>query len=230
MIVLITGSGGLVGSHCADRFADHGASVVGIDNDMRQRFFGHAGSTRANIERLSREHRNYTHCDVDICDQGEIIEIVYRWRPDIIIHAAAQPSHDLAASMPRLDFNVNAASTLNLLVAARDYCRDAAFIFLSTNKVYGDQPNRLVLRELDKRFDYADGRAGIDESMSIDQCTHSLFGASKLAADVICQEFGRYFDMPVGIFRCGCITGPLHAAVEQHGYLAYIVRCAVEGR
>ncbi len=151
-------------------------------------------------------------------------------RPDFIIHTAAQPSHDLAASMPYVDFDINAVGTLNLLVAARDYCRESPLCFTSTNKVYGDRPNFLPLRELATRFDYADGRDGIDETLSIDNCLHSLFGASKVAADVLCQEFGRYFQMPIGIFRGGCLTGAEHAAVEVHGYLNYIVRCAVTGR
>ncbi len=151
-------------------------------------------------------------------------------RPDLIIHAAAQPSHDRAASIPYEDFDVNAVGTLNLLVAARDYCRDTPFCFLSTNKVYGDRPNSMPLVEQATRYDYADGRDGIDETMSIDACLHSVFGASKLAADVMCQEFGRYFQMPIGIFRAGCMTGPQHAAVQLHGYLAYLVDCAVTGR
>lgn len=150
-------------------------------------------------------------------------------RPDFIIHAAAQPSHDKAASIPYDDFDVNAVGTLNILTAARDYCAESPICFTSTNKVYGDRPNYLPLKELETRYDYADGRDGIDETMSIDNCLHSLFGASKLAADVLCQEFGRYFKMPVGIFRSGCITGPQHAAVELHGYLAYIAICALRG-
>jgi CDP-paratose 2-epimerase len=151
-------------------------------------------------------------------------------RPDFIIHTAAQPSHDKAASIPYEDFDVNAAGTLNLLVAARDYCRESPICFTSTNKVYGDRPNYLPLVEKEKRYDYAGGLDAIDETMSIDQCLHSLFGASKVAADVLCQEFGRYFQMPVGIFRGGCLTGPQHAAVELHGYLAYIIFCAVTGK
>jgi CDP-paratose 2-epimerase len=148
----------------------------------------------------------------------------------MVIHTAAQPSHDLAASMPYADFDINAVGTLNLLVAARDFCHDSPFCFTSTNKVYGDRPNLLPLRELETRFDYADGREGIDENLSIDQCLHSLFGASKVAADVLCQEFAKYFGMPIGIFRGGCLTGSQHAAVQLHGYLNYIVRCAVGGQ
>jgi CDP-paratose 2-epimerase len=150
-------------------------------------------------------------------------------RPQFIIHTAAQPSHDKAASIPYLDFDVNAGGTMNLLVAARDFCPESPFCFTSTNKVYGDHPNRLPLIEQEERYDYADGREGIDESMSIDQCLHSLFGGSKAAADILCQEFGRYFNIPIGIFRGGCLTGPQHAAVELHGYLVYIVMCSLTG-
>ena len=151
-------------------------------------------------------------------------------RPQFIIHTAAQPSHDKAAAIPYDDFDVNALGTMNMLVAARDFCPESPFCFTSTNKVYGDRPNTLPLVELDKRYDYAGGLDGVDESMSIDQCLHSVFGASKVAADVMCQEFGRYFQMPVGVFRGGCLTGPQHAAVELHGYLAYIVHCAATGK
>jgi CDP-paratose 2-epimerase len=157
-------------------------------------------------------------------------DLLQHERPDFIVHTAAQPSHDKAAAIPYDDFDVNAVGTLNLLVAAYDFCRDAPFCFTSTNKVYGDRPNYLPLAELDKRYDYAHGLDGISEAMSIDQCLHSLFGASKVAADVVCQEFGRYFQMPIGVFRGGCLTGPQHAAVELHGYLAYIVMCAVTGK
>jgi CDP-paratose 2-epimerase len=167
---------------------------------------------------------------VDIRDRAAVADLVRDLRPDLIIHTAAQPSHDKAASIPFEDFDVNAVGTLNLLVAASDFCRDSPFCFTSTNKVYGDRPNHLPLREEATRYEYADGRDGIDETMSIDQCLHSLFGASKVAADVLCQEFGRYFQMPVGIFRGGCLTGPQHAAVELHGYLGYITFCAVTGR
>ena len=176
---------------------------------------------------LQRTIPSYRHEDLDIRDRGAVRELVRRERPNFIIHTAAQPSHDKAASIPYEDFDVNAGGTSNLLVAARDFCRESPFCFTSTNKVYGDHPNQLPLSEEATRYDYADGRDGINESMSIDQCLHSLFGASKVAADVLCQEYGRYFQMPVGIFRCGCLTGPQHAAVELHGFLAYIVRCAV---
>jgi CDP-paratose 2-epimerase len=173
---------------------------------------------------------SYRHCDLDIRDRQGVRELFEEQRPGFIIHTAAQPSHDRAASIPYEDFDVNAVGTLNLLVAARDFCPESPFCFTSTNKVYGDRPNDLELVELDKRYDYGGGLDGIDESMSIDQCLHSLFGASKVAADVMCQEFGRYFSMPVGVFRGGCLTGPQHAGVELHGYLAYIVHCAVHGK
>ncbi len=227
---LVTGSGGLIGSACARWLAEQGWEVVGVDNDMRAWFFGPGGATRPVVEDLKATVKSYRHVDLDIRDRQGVRDLMAEERPDFIIHGGAQPSHDKAAAIPYEDFDVNAVGTLNLLVAARDYCRESPFCFTSTNKVYGDRPNYLPLRELEKRFDYADGRDGIDESMSIDHCLHSLFGASKVAADVLCQEFGRYFGMPVGIFRGGCLTGPQHAAVELHGYLAYIVHCAVTGK
>jgi CDP-paratose 2-epimerase len=229
--LLVTGSGGLIGSECARMMATEGWTVVGIDNDMRQEFFGPAGTTKPNVEELCRSFPNhYRHIDLDIRDRAAVREVMDEERPDFIIHTAAQPSHDKAASIPYDDFDVNAGGTMNLLVAARDYCRDSPFCFTSTNKVYGDRPNYLPLVELDTRYDYADGRDGIDEDLSIDNCLHSVFGASKVAADVMCQEFGRYFQMPVGIFRGGCLTGPQHSAVELHGYLAYIILAAVTGK
>jgi CDP-paratose 2-epimerase len=203
---------------------------VGVDNDMRSQFFGPQGTTRPVVEDLLREFSGYRHHAVDIRDRQAIRDLFQRERPGFVVHTAAQPSHDKAAAIPYDDFDVNAVGTLNMLVAARDYCRDAPFCFTSTNKVYGDRPNDLPLAELDTRYDYADGRAGVDESMSIDACLHSLFGASKVAADVLAQEFGRYFSMPVGVFRGGCLTGPQHAGVELHGYLSYIIDCAVTGR
>jgi len=230
MKALITGSGGLIGSECVRQLSAEGWKIIGIDNDMRRQFFGDQGTTRPVVEELCATLPGYQHLPVDIRDRGAVRELFESERPDFIIHTAAQPSHDKAASIPYDDFDVNALGTMNLLVAARDFCRESPFCFTSTNKVYGDRPNYLALVELEKRYDYADGLDGIDESMSIDQCLHSVFGASKVAADVMCQEFGRYFQMPVGIFRGGCLTGPQHAAVELHGYLAYIVYCAVVGR
>jgi CDP-paratose 2-epimerase len=228
---LITGAGGLIGSACANYLASSGWSVVGIDNNLRQQFFGPSGSTHAVIEDLIARHANlYQHEAIDIRDRQRVRDIIAQERPALIIHAAAQPSHDKAASIPYDDFDVNAVGTFNMLVAARDYCKDSPFCFTSTNKVYGDHPNKLPLKEDPTRWDYANGLTGIDETMSIDQCLHSLFGASKVAADIMCQEFGRYFNMPVGVFRCGCLTGPQHSAVEMHGYLNYIVMCAVTGK
>jgi CDP-paratose 2-epimerase len=230
MKALVTGSGGLVGSECVRVLCEQGWDVAGVDNDMRKRFFGEMGSTHPVVEELRRTLPLYRHFHLDIRDRAAVRELVQAERPGFIIHTAGQPSHDRAASIPYDDFDVNAVGTLNLLVAARDYCPESPFCFTSTNKVYGDRPNVLALVERETRFDYGDGRDGIDESMSIDACLHSLFGASKVAADILCQEFGRYFHMPVGIFRAGCLTGPQHAAVELHGYLAYIVLCAVNGR
>jgi CDP-paratose 2-epimerase len=226
---LVTGSGGLVGSACVRLLARKGWNVVGVDNDMRQVFFGAQGSTKGAIETICREQPTYQHHAIDIRNREALSDLIRSERPQFIIHTAAQPSHDKAASIPYEDFDTNAVGTLNLLVAAREYCADSPICFTSTNKVYGDRPNELDLAERDTRYDYADGRIGIDETMSVDQTLHSLFGASKVAADMLCQEFGRYFQMPVGIFRCGCITGPDHAAVELHGFLAYIVLCAVRG-
>jgi CDP-paratose 2-epimerase len=230
MKALITGSGGLIGSECVRVLCREGWNVVGIDNDMRAEFFGPEGTTRPVVEELLASLPSYRHLPLDIRDRQGVRTLLRHERPDFIIHTAAQPSHDKAATIPYDDFDVNAVGTMNVLVAARDFCRDAPFCFTSTNKVYGDGPNSLPLVELPKRYDYANGLDGISESMSIDQCLHSLFGASKVAADVLCQEFGRYFQMPIGIFRGGCLTGPQHAAVELHGYLAYIVMCAVTGR
>jgi CDP-paratose 2-epimerase len=229
MKAIITGSGGLIGSACVRLLADLGWDVMGVDNDMRRQFFGPMGSTKATVRALLAEAPRYHHLALDIRDRQGVRDLLERERPHFLIHAAAQPSHDRAASIPYDDFDVNATGTLNLLVAARDFCPESPFCFTSTNKVYGDRPNYLQLVEKEKRYDYA-GINAIDESMSIDSCLHSIFGASKLAADVMCQEFGRYFQMPVGIFRGGCLTGPQHAAVELHGYLAYIVHCAVAGK
>ena len=226
---LITGSGGLIGSECVRLLCAEGWQVIGVDNDMRRRFFGDSGTTRPVVEDLL-ELPGYRHHHVDIRDRDRVRDLLKAERPAFLIHTAAQPSHDKAASIPYDDFDVNALGTMNLLVAARDFCRESPVCFTSTNKVYGDRPNHLPLVELDKRYDYGGVLDGIDESMPIDQCLHSVFGASKVAADVMCQEFGRYFQMPVGIFRGGCLTGPQHAAVELHGYLAYITVCAVTGR
>ncbi len=230
MKALVTGSGGLIGSECVRHLAAEGWDVIGIDNDMRRQFFGDAGTTGPVVRELEATLPRYRHAAIDIRDRQAVRQVFENERPQFVIHTAAQPSHDKAAAIPYDDFDVNALGTMNMLVAARDFCRESPFCFTSTNKVYGDRPNYLPLVELEKRYDYANGLDGVDESMSIDQCLHSVFGASKVAADVMCQEFGRYFQMPVGIFRGGCLTGPQHAAVELHGYLAYIVHCAATGK
>jgi CDP-paratose 2-epimerase len=230
MKALVTGSGGLIGSECVRQLSAEGWEVAGIDNDMRRQFFGEQGTTHQVVQELRTTLPRYRHLAIDIRDRQAVRQVFDSERPQFIIHTAAQPSHDKAAAIPYDDFDVNALGTMNLLVAARDFCRESPFCFTSTNKVYGDRPNHLPLIELDKRYDYAGGLDGVDENMSIDQCLHSVFGASKVAADVMCQEFGRYFQMPVGVFRGGCLTGPQHAAVELHGYLAYIVHCASTGK
>ncbi len=228
-VALITGSGGLIGSYCVRMLCQKGWRVVGVDNDLRAWFFGPQGSTAPVVKELVSSFSSYEHHALDLRNRAGVANLVRGTRPGFIIHTAAQPSHDRAAGIPYEDFDVNAGATLNLLAAAHDFAPESPFCFTSTNKVYGDQPNRLALVETPTRYEYADGRDGIGEDMSIDQCLHSLFGASKLAADVLCQEYGRYFGMPIGIFRGGCLTGPQHAAVELHGYLNYIVRCAVRG-
>lgn len=224
---LITGSGGLIGSTCARLLLERGWEVTGIDNDMRAQFFGSEGSTVRQIRAFS-PNKHYRHFWIDITARKSIRDLISQTRPNLVIHAAAQPAHDKAAEIPYEDFDVNAVGTLNMLVAARDFCPQAPFIFTSTSKVYGDGPNRLPLVERERRYDYAD-IDGIPETFPIDQCLHSIFGASKLAADIMAQEFGRYFKMPVGIFRGACLTGPQHAAVPLHGALNYLVKCAVLG-
>lgn len=234
-IVIITGSAGLIGSEASRHFADQGLDVVGIDNDMRSRFFGAEASTRWQQERLERDlGRRYHHADLDIRDADAIDQLFARYGSDIalVVHAAAQPSHDWAAREPHTDFSINAVGTLNLLEATRRHVPGAVFIFTSTNKVYGDTPNRLPLVEQERRWelprdhDYANG---IREDMSIDQTLHSLFGASKVAADVLVQEYGRYFGMSTACFRGGCLTGPNHSGTALHGFLAYLVKCAATG-
>lgn len=233
--VIVTGSAGLVGSEAARFFHGKGFDVVGIDNDMRARFFGPQASTAANRERLENELAHYKHESISVCRADKIHEAFSWYGKDVclVIHAAAQPSHDWAARDVQMDFEVNAYGTLNVLEASRKYCPDAVFIFTSTNKVYGDTPNTLPLVELEDRWEIDPAHPfaahGIDESMSIDHSKHSLFGASKLAADVLVQEYGRYFGMKTGTFRCGCLTGPAHAGTELHGFLAYLVQCAATG-
>lgn len=231
MRVLITGSSGLIGSEAVAYFCRRGAQVHGIDNNMRCDFFGPGGDTRPVLERLKAECPSFQHYGMDIRDRAALPHLFKRERFDLIIHCAAQPSHDLAASRPFDDFEVNAIGTLNLLEATRQHCPAATFIFMSTNKVYGDAPNELPLVELETRWDYAreEDYEGIDESCRIDASMHSLFGVSKAAADLMVQEYGRYFGMHTVCFRGGCLTGPNHRGVELHGFLAYLVKCGREG-
>jgi CDP-paratose 2-epimerase len=226
---LVTGSSGLIGSECVAFLDGRGWAVHGVDNNMRREFFGEHGDTTWNLERLRRETSRFEHHDLDVRDREGIARLVAEQRPGLIVHAAAQPSHDLAAERPFDDFEVNANGTLNLLEAARQHAPESPFAFLSTNKVYGDAPNELPLVELETRWDYANGRDGVDESCRIDATMHSLFGASKAAADLLVQEYGRYFGMPTVCFRGGCLTGPRHSGVELHGFLAYLARAAREG-
>jgi CDP-paratose 2-epimerase len=227
----VTGSSGLIGSEAVAFFDTRGWRVHGLDNNMRRDFFGEHGDTTWNLERLRAQTTRFEHHDLDVRDQAGIAELVARVRPDLIVHAAAQPSHDLAARRPFDDFDVNARGTLNLLEAARAACPESPFVFLSTNKVYGDAPNELPLVELETRWDYADPahHAGIDESCRIDATTHSLFGASKAAADLLVQEYGRYFGLPTVCLRGGCLTGPNHSGAELHGFLAYLARAVRDG-
>ncbi|MEM6655023.1 MAG: NAD-dependent epimerase/dehydratase family protein [Planctomycetota bacterium] len=230
MKVLVTGSSGLIGSEAVVFFDRQGASVMGVDNNMRADFFGPKGDTTWNRQRLESSCSGFTHRELDIRDRQGVDETFAEAGGfDLVIHAAAQPSHDLAAKRPFDDFDVNATGTLNLLEACRRHTPDAVFIHLSTNKVYGDGPNHVGLTELETRWDYSDPRyaEGIAEDFSIDHCLHSLFGASKVAGDIIAQEYGRYFGMKVGVFRGGCLTGPQHSGVELHGFLNYLVYAAV---
>ena len=235
-IALITGSAGLIGSESCKFFHEKGLDIIGVDNNMRAYFFGEDGSTQWNREALESSLRNYHHRAIDIRDEAGIDQLFAECGSaiSVIIHAAAQPSHDWAAREPLTDFSVNANGTLNVLEATRKHCPDAAFIFTSTNKVYGDAPNELPLVECETRWEIAEDHPyythGIDEMMRIDQSKHSLFGASKVAADVLVQEYGRYFGIKTAAFRGGCLTGPAHSAAELHGFLAYLVKCIVIGR
>jgi CDP-paratose 2-epimerase len=232
MKVLVSGSSGLIGSEVAVFFSKQGCEIHGIDNNQRAVFFGPQGDTRWNQGRLTELIPGYRHHELDIRDREGILQLVADLRPDAIIHTAAQPSHDRAAAIPFDDFDTNAVGTLNLLEAARRSCPESPFVHMSTNKVYGDRPNSIALQELETRWDYADPEfaQGIPESFSIDQSKHSLFGASKVAADVMVQEYGRYFNMPTCCLRGGCLTGPNHSGVELHGFLSYLVKCNLEGR
>jgi CDP-paratose 2-epimerase len=232
-IAIITGSSGLIGGESVEFFSSKFDLVVGIDNDMRSYFFGQGSSTKWNQNRLEEKYSNYKHFSADIRNFEEVKGIFQTYGNDItlVVHTAAQPSHDWAAKEPFTDFGVNAVGTLNLLEATRQYCDQAVFIFTSTNKVYGDTPNFLPLVELEKRYEidrhHVYFKNGIDESMSIDQSKHSLFGASKVAADILVQEYGNYFGIKTGTFRGGCLTGPNHSGAELHGFLSYLMKCAI---
>ncbi|GAB5524375.1 MAG: NAD-dependent epimerase/dehydratase family protein [Roseivirga sp.] len=230
--LIVTGAAGLIGSEVVSYFAQLDWQIVGVDNNMRADFFGEGGDTRWNVARLSEQFEHYTHHTIDIRDRKTVIDFIATQKPDAIVHAAAQPSHDLAASRPFDDFDVNAVGTLNLLEALRRYSTEVPFVHMSTNKVYGDAPNNLNLIEKETRWDFADAvyQNGIRESFSIDQSKHSIFGASKVAADVMVQEYGRYFNMPTCCLRGGCLTGPNHSGVELHGFLSYLIKCNVIGK
>jgi CDP-paratose 2-epimerase len=232
MKILVTGSSGLIGSEAVRYFGNLGHEIIGIDNNLRQYFFGDGGDTTWNLRLLQNEGYKFTHLQVDIRDRLKVMDIYRQYKPDATIHCAAQPSHDLAAKMPFDDFDTNAVGTINLLEASRQNTFDSPFIYMSTNKVYGDAPNELPLTELEKRWDYSltEHYNGISEECRIDRTKHSLFGASKAAADIITQEYGLYFNMPTACFRGGCLTGPSHSGVELHGFLSYIVKCAVIGK
>ena len=231
-VLLVTGSCGLIGSEVSVFFSEAGFKVVGIDNNLRAEFFGPEGDTAWVLSRLRERIPGYQHSSLDIRNRDGLLQFVSEIRPDLIVHTAAQPSHDRAASIPFLDFETNALGTLHLLEAARRYCPESPFIHMSTNKVYGDRPNEIPLKELESRWEYDDPayENGISESLSIDQSKHSLFGASKVAADVMVQEYGRYFNMPTCCLRGGCLTGPNHSGVELHGFLSYLIKCNMEGR
>lgn len=232
MRVLVTGSSGLIGSEVCRYFAkEEGAAVHGVDNNQRAVFFGPDGDTRWNQRRLQSELPGFVHHEIDVRDRAGILDLVKALTPSAIVHAAAQPSHDRAAAIAFDDFDTNAVGTLNLLEAARRFCPESPFVFMSTNKVYGDSPNRLALVELETRWDYADAayEHGIAESFTIDHSTHSIFGASKVSADVMVQEYGRYFNMPTCCLRGGCLTGPQHSGVQLHGFLSYLIKCNITG-
>jgi len=230
--ILVTGSNGLIGSEVCVFFSQRGFEIHGLDNNQRAVFFGPQGDTRWNQRRLEQTVANFTHHELDVRNRVGISELVKTLAPDFVVNAAAQPSHDRAASIPFEDFDTNAVGTLNLLEACRNFCPEAPFIQMSTNKVYGDGPNRLPLQEQAQRWDFSDHHQdhGIPETFPIDHCLHSLFGASKIAADVLVQEYGRYFNMPTCCLRGGCLTGPNHTGVELHGFLSYLVKCNLEER
>jgi CDP-paratose 2-epimerase len=228
--LLVTGSSGLVGSEVCIHFAELGWDIYGIDSNQRAVFFGEKGDTRWNQARLESKLKNFTHIELDIRNREGVIKTIKDIAPDAIVHTAAQPSHDRAADIPFDDFDTNAVGTFNMLEATRQYSTNVPFVHLSTNKVYGDAPNKIPMVELETRWEYADENylTGISESFTIDQSKHSLFGASKVAADVCVQEYGRYFNMPTCVLRGGCLTGPNHTGVELHGFLSYLVKCNLE--
>ena len=229
--ILVTGSSGLIGSEAVRHFDRQGHRVVGADNNMRGEFFGPAGDTLWNLERLRKSTKRFTPVDLDIRDRRGLKDLFCANPFDLIVHCAAQPSHDKARDIPLTDFEVNALGTVNLLEATRQNCPEAVFLFMSTNKVYGDAPNEIPMAELQTRYDYArpEDFAGVNETCRIDRAMHSLFGVSKAAADLAAQEYGRYFGMNVGIFRGGCLTGPSHSGVELHGFLSYLVKATLQG-
>ena len=231
MNILITGAAGLIGSEAVDYYCKNEFEVYGIENNQRQVFFGEKGSTTQRLEQLKSKYKNFTNYEIDIRNKIAVLSLFNRIKFDVVIHTAAQPSHDKAASIPFDDFETNANGTLHLLEAVRQTNPDCAFIHMSTNKVYGDLPNTIDLVELETRYDYADVayKNGIAETFSIDQSKHSLFGASKVAADIMVQEYGRYFGIPTCVLRGGCLTGENHSGVELHGFLNYLVKCNVEG-
>ena len=230
--ILVTGSSGLIGSEVCTYFANQGHAIHGVDNNQRAVFFGPQGDTTWRLKELQSSLTDFSHHELDIRDRQSVLNLVKKIKPTAIIHTAAQPSHDKAASIPFDDFDVNATGTLNLLEATRQFCKDSPFVHMSTNKVYGDGPNNIRLKELDTRWDYDDTEYenGISETFSIDQCKHSLFGASKVAADIMVQEYGRYFGMATCCLRGGCLTGPSHSGVELHGFLSYLVKCNIEDK
>lgn len=231
MKILVTGSSGLIGSEAVRHFDSQGHEIFGIDNNMRREFFGAGGDTTWNLHRLQSQTKRFTHFSTDIRDRSALADLFSAHRFEAVIHCAAQPSHDRAREIPLVDFDVNAGGTINLLEMTRLHCPKAAFILMSTNKVYGDAPNELPVVELATRWEYerSSDWLGVTESCRIDRSLHSLFGASKAAADLVAQEYGRYFGLNVGIFRAGCVTGPSHSGVELHGFLAYLARVTLAG-
>ncbi len=232
MKIIVTGSSGLIGSEAVRYFGGKGHEIIGVDSNLRKYFFGEGGDTSWNLKLLQALPIKFQHKNIDIRNREDVLNLYKDIKPDATIHCAAQPSHDLAAKIPFDDFDTNAVGTMNLLEASRLHSFDAPFVYMSTNKVYGDAPNEIKLKELDRRWEYDDPAYvnGISESCRIDQCKHSLFGASKAAADIMAQEYGRYFGMPTVSFRGGCLTGPQHSGVELHGFLSYLVKVAITGK